>query len=922
MIVNNYGIKGVSATIQLGKNGALIADTGSAVSIKSGSSDYPLTVSNLIASGTVTGSNLSGTNTGDSPDGVGPLTKPVITNNGNGTINVTSVQANLFSLPAWEGTFSTYTIPAVNNLALTDNSVNLLVIDYNSGSPIYNILNTESSNGSSIFAAAMLWRIGTEIHSIPLNWGLSTASRLNDRSINQQRFVRTSGLMLSESTGRVITITNGLVWVGITALSQASVDSATNGADFWYHSGGLWTRTLTTTYNNTQYDNGTDLVSLASNKYGVVWVYRYVNNTSVNKIAYVLGNTSYTANEAIVATVTPVPPILVSQAILVGKIIIQNGTNVAYSIASAFTTSFAGTTILDHDSLAGLQGGIAAEYYHLTSSEYTGTGTGTFVRSTSPAISGNPTTTTQTQGDNSTRIATTAYVDTGLNTKLNLTTIVDTKDYTGFVDADNINVSYDHTTRTITLTGADLSYYFRGTKHILTSPWTSPAHTATTGKYFLYSTDGSTFSWSTTAWTFADVMVSYVDYDTVATASFAFKETHACMDYKSHEEFHANIGTYRVSGGGATAGTYVENNPTDANVSPGFNAAVIKDEDVSTTLPAWTEGTYTTVYVGVGGTVVFNIAATLPFISTGSYLQVNNTTTGVMANGVNARYYNVYQIMLPCTSDTNSARYRMLMLQPQATYTSLAAAQAEDTRTLVLGNLTTLAAEMVIYTRITYVTASGDTNTGKCRIATGGISYVAGSRAGQINITGFTTNNHTALSNLTWTTSGHIGSPTVVPAFDASGLAIELAETGTGNIVLSASPTLTGIPLAPTAAIDNNSTQIATTAYVDVATMYSRVKTTAIVSNISIGSVAAFYALKQIMIVNNTANSVIVNVGTTSTGTEIAGSILIDASGYAYLPTPFDTVFSINSSTTIYISSASWNSSNLTTYLLSQKTTW
>jgi hypothetical protein len=39
-------------------------------------------------------------------------------------------------------------------------------------------------------------------------------------------------------------------------------------------------------------------------------------------------------------------------------------------------------------------------------------------------------------------------------------------------------------------------------------------------------------------------------------------------------------------------------------------------------------------------------------------------------------------------------------------------------------------------------------------------------------------------------------------------------STGTGNVVLSASPTLTGTPIAPTAAVDTNTTQVATTAYV------------------------------------------------------------------------------------------------------------
>lgn len=41
----------------------------------------------------------------------------------------------------------------------------------------------------------------------------------------------------------------------------------------------------------------------------------------------------------------------------------------------------------DHNTtLSGLQGGTAGQYYHLTSAEYTGTGTGNFVRETSPTL--------------------------------------------------------------------------------------------------------------------------------------------------------------------------------------------------------------------------------------------------------------------------------------------------------------------------------------------------------------------------------------------------------------------------------------------------------------------------------------------------------------------------------------------------------
>ena len=52
--------------------------------------------------------------------------------------------------------------------------------------------------------------------------------------------------------------------------------------------------------------------------------------------------------------------------------------------------SFINTPLIArHNDLAGLQGGSSNEFYHLNNTEYTGTGTGTFVRSASPTLTGN-----------------------------------------------------------------------------------------------------------------------------------------------------------------------------------------------------------------------------------------------------------------------------------------------------------------------------------------------------------------------------------------------------------------------------------------------------------------------------------------------------------------------------------------------------
>ncbi len=342
---------------------------------------------------------------------------------------------------------------------------------------------------------------------------------------------------------------------------------------------------------------------------------------------------------------------------------------------------------------------------------------------------------------------------------------------TGFADNTNITVTYSHTNRTTTLThpSGTLTYYYRGVKKTLTSPWVSSAHVDVTANYFLYSTDGTNFSWSTTPWNFRDVMVAYVRFVSWSAATtFALREVHGLLDTKAHQILHSQIGTHRVSGWELTTATYTENTATNAATTPWFDSAVIRDEDIDTTIPALTEWSYTQMYIGAGNTATFVKWASYPFTETGSYLQVNNTTTWAMTNWVTGRYYNVYQILVPCTADSDSQSFRMIFLQPQATHTSLANALIEDPRSLNLGNFANLATEWVIYARITYVTSAWDTNAGKCRIATGWVTYIVGNRGSQTSVSGFNPTDHTVLDNLDWASSGHTWTASSVATFDWS----------------------------------------------------------------------------------------------------------------------------------------------------------
>jgi hypothetical protein len=88
------------------------------------------------------------------------------------------------------------------------------------------------------------------------------------------------------------------------------------------------------------------------------------------------------------------PSELVYLTLLTGRVIYYNnnsGIGSWVQTDSAYTQTYVPAGITNHNNLLGLQGGDtdADAYYHLTAQEYSGSGTGTILRSNSPAIIGN-----------------------------------------------------------------------------------------------------------------------------------------------------------------------------------------------------------------------------------------------------------------------------------------------------------------------------------------------------------------------------------------------------------------------------------------------------------------------------------------------------------------------------------------------------
>lgn len=306
------------------------------------------------------------------------------------------------------------------------------------------------------------------------------------------------------------------------------------------------------------------------------------------------------------------------------------------------------------------------------------------------------------------------------------------KEITGFADPSDVTVSYNSAARTITVsqTGG-VSLWWRGTNIVWGSPWTSPAHTNVSDKYYLAMRTGTNVEWSTSAWTFDMLQIAYVNG---GSATIGFREPHGLMQWQAHESAHRNIGCYRLSGLAPVAGTYAVQSAVNSNNTPTFAAGVIQDEDNPTSIAQVNEGAYTilnfTNRVAYFETNVANlvyIGSTYPLINTAAS---NNVET------VGARYFNVWQMLMPVTADAQSQAYRMVFVQPQLAHSSLAAAQAEDFRALNLGDFTTFGPEFVAFCKFTFGTSASYSSAGKMRIES--VSYLSGSQASQTVITSLT----------------------------------------------------------------------------------------------------------------------------------------------------------------------------------------
>jgi len=261
----------------------------------------------------------------------------------NGTIDVAAGTGFIKTSDSPTGTTKSFDWDADTGIALTDNQINYVYMDYNSGAPVIGVTTDRTTlDGRTEFILGKVYREGTTLHILSYGIRLTElAYNEHERLISVRGFERASGGEISETGQRYLTSGAGVFYFGLNKIEASAQD--TSGADrftYWYRDGGGgWTKvTGQQQIDNTHYDDGSGaLATLTANRYGVHWVYIHFDSD----INVVYGQGNYKLAEAENAVLPDTVPELVSDfGVLAAKIVVQKSGANLLTVKSAYKELF------------------------------------------------------------------------------------------------------------------------------------------------------------------------------------------------------------------------------------------------------------------------------------------------------------------------------------------------------------------------------------------------------------------------------------------------------------------------------------------------------------------------------------------------------------------------------------------------------
>jgi hypothetical protein len=326
------------------------------------------------------------------------------------------------------------------------------------------------------------------------------------------------------------------------------------------------------------------------------------------------------------------------------------------------------------------------------------------------------------------------------------------KDLTGFVDRSSSTLTFNSTTRTLTITPISACYiYARGRKVEITGPLSYQVPNASTGNWiYVDLTDPANpvlASESTPNFSVGRVYVSYVHWDSInSRAIFAADERHtAARDTTWHASHHRDVGLVWRSGGIAS---YTLNDAATTTFTLADTTIVIADEDIEHTIAhsatpsgyfqQWLNGamSYIPVLYYSGTSWVQTTATSSPFIqATGSTAKYNFISggSGSLADATEGSYISYWIVA------TNDMLNPIKSIMGRVQHSSVEVAYGEEFTSLGLPF-----EEMAPLWHVVVNTSSGYANVYKITIAGVRVCLSNKSRSDL----GFTPVNHSGLMGL------------------------------------------------------------------------------------------------------------------------------------------------------------------------------
>ena len=266
------------------------------------------------------------------PINVGVVVVPTHVKNGDGTVTLGANGTYNFAKSADGSTgIAQKVVVSGTTITLTDQAVNFIYVDYNGGSPVYattldNLIFKDDFTKVPVIRAT---REGTTVHFEEYDlYGLLLANKLMVKDVYLNGGRRLSGLILSTAATRISTISAGSSVFAVQYYDNMAANIAgTSGSLYEYYlSGGVWNRSLVTSYDAIYYSDGTNRQLLGNNKWVAKYYFRDIGDD--NEAYYVHGHEYNNKSDAVNELIPATPPVMVAHSVYVGKIVVEkNATN-------------------------------------------------------------------------------------------------------------------------------------------------------------------------------------------------------------------------------------------------------------------------------------------------------------------------------------------------------------------------------------------------------------------------------------------------------------------------------------------------------------------------------------------------------------------------------------------------------------------